>query len=89
MRVLKELALSGDTVVCAAKQPSYEILSLFDKVMMSKGQIAFHGTTKQALSWFGGLGYFPLERSNPAEFLRTFFVSHFFLVLTFFLFQSF
>jgi len=72
MRVLKGLTTAGNTVVCAAKQPSYEILSLFDKVMiMAKGQIAFLGSVKQAVGWFEGLGYYPLEKVNPAEFLRT------------------
>lgn len=73
LRVLKAIALSGNTVVCrrAAQQPSYEILTLFDKVMiLCKGQIAFFGAIKQAVRWFGELGYHPPENSNPAEFLR-------------------
>ena len=72
MRVLKAIAASGNTVVCSAKQPSYEILSLFDKVMiMSRGEVAFFGSIKDALAWFEGFGYSPLDKTNPAEFLRT------------------
>lgn len=71
LRVLKAIALAGNTVICAAKQPSYEILTLFDKVIiLCKGQVAFFGTIKQAVHWFGDLGYYPPEHSNPAEFLR-------------------
>lgn len=56
-------------VLCTIHQPSFEIFSKFDKViLMALGRIAFHGTIPDAIAHFGNLGYpLPLG-ANAADY---------------------
>ncbi|KAL6062120.1 ABC2 type transporter superfamily protein [Balamuthia mandrillaris] len=57
--------------MCALRQPSYEILSLFDNVIiMAAGEIAYFGPLKRSLSYFRALGYECPPNINPADFLQ-------------------
>ncbi len=52
-------------MLCTIHQPSFEIFSKFDKViLMALGRIAFHGTIPDAVAHFTKLGY-PLHPDLP------------------------
>ncbi|KAL6064490.1 ABC2 type transporter superfamily protein, variant 2 [Balamuthia mandrillaris] len=71
LRVVRALADSGKTVMCALRQPSYEVLSLFDNVIiMAVGEIAYFGPLKRSLAYFRALGYECPPNVNPADFLQ-------------------
>lgn len=51
--VLKGMAEKGKTVVCTIHQPSSEVFSLFDKVLlMAEGRVAFLGAPDHACRFF-------------------------------------
>lgn len=51
--VLKSLAEKGKTVICTIHQPSSEVFSMFDKILlMAEGRVAFLGTPAQAIDFF-------------------------------------
>ena len=52
-QVLKNLTQSGKTVICTIHQPSSEVFSLFDRILlMAEGRTAFLGPVDQALDFF-------------------------------------
>jgi ABC-type multidrug transport system ATPase subunit len=51
--VLKSMAMKGKTVVCTIHQPSSEVYSMFDKILlMAEGRVAFLGSPEQANDFF-------------------------------------
>jgi ABC-type multidrug transport system ATPase subunit len=55
-------------VLCTIHQPSFEIFSKFDKViLMALGRIAFHGTIPDAIAHFEELGYPLPQGANAAD----------------------
>jgi ABC-type multidrug transport system permease subunit len=58
-------------VICTIHQPSFEIFSKFDKViLMALGRIAFHGTIQGAIAHFENLGYpLPLGANAADHFI--------------------
>lgn len=51
--VLAGMARKGKTVVCTIHQPSSEVFSLFDKVLlMAEGRVAFLGAPDHACRFF-------------------------------------
>jgi hypothetical protein len=58
-------------VLCTIHQPSFEIFSKFDKViLMALGRIAFHGTIPDAIAHFENLGYpLPLGANAADHFI--------------------
>jgi ABC-type multidrug transport system ATPase subunit len=71
LRAVRVLADMKATVLAALLQPSYEVFSLFDNVIiLTQGQVAFFGTRQEAMDHFMSLGYSCSENTNPAEFLR-------------------
>lgn len=51
--VLKSLAEKGKTIICTIHQPSSEVFSMFDKILlMAEGRVAFLGTPPQAIDFF-------------------------------------
>ncbi|KAL7748177.1 hypothetical protein RI367_006361 [Sorochytrium milnesiophthora] len=70
VKLLKDLAVSGRTVVATLHQPSSEIFHLIDDLcVMSQGEIMYHGAAAQAVSYFGSLGYKCPDYSNPADYI--------------------
>lgn len=64
------------TVLASLLQPSYEVFSLFDNLLiLTGGRVAFFGRRQEALDHFESLGYRCSRDINPAEFLRTLFSS--------------
>jgi ABC-type multidrug transport system ATPase subunit/ABC-type multidrug transport system permease subunit len=71
VKVLRDLCNSGPPVVAVLRQPSIELLALFDQVVvLAKGFVAFAGTVEAGLDFFESLGYeMPPAMGNPADFL--------------------
>eukprot|EP01066_Platyproteum_vivax_P018496 Platyproteum_vivax@DN7556_c0_g1_i3.p1 len=69
VQVMKELAMSGRTVLATIHQPSSKIYSMFDQVMfMAEGRLVYYGWREAALVWFERLGYPCPTYSNPGDF---------------------
>lgn len=55
---LRKLADSGKTVVTVIHQPSQQLFSMFDDLLlMSEGRLMYHGEVKQVRSYFSNIGY--------------------------------
>ena len=71
VKTLKHLANTGRTIVTTIHQPRSDIFFLFDRLtILSRGNIAYTGSTNECLSWFDGLlprGLKP--HVNPADYL--------------------
>lgn len=53
VQTLKSMAQSGKTVICTIHQPSSELYTMFDKLLlMAEGRIAFLGTPEDADLFF-------------------------------------
>nr|CAD7598245.1 unnamed protein product [Timema genevievae] len=67
--VLKAMANKGKTVVSTIHQPSSEVFSLFDKVLlMAEGRVAFLGSTDEACTFFQQMGAACPSNYNPADY---------------------
>lgn len=59
------------TVLMSLLQPEPETYELFDDVMLlSEGQIVYHGPRDHVLEFFGSLGFKCPERKGVADFLQ-------------------
>lgn len=53
IQVLKGLAQKGKTMICTIHQPSSELYSMFDKLLLlAEGRVAFLGTPDEADTFF-------------------------------------
>ncbi|KAK6187469.1 hypothetical protein SNE40_005491 [Patella caerulea] len=69
MCLLKRLALKGRTIIFSIHQPRYSIYRLFDSLMLlSAGEVVFHGPATNALDYFKSAGYECEEHNNPPDF---------------------
>ena len=58
VEVLENLAMSGRTVLCTIHQPSSEVFSQFDQLMlMVQGRIIYMNHASKALDYFSSIGY--------------------------------
>ena len=66
---LKRISSSGTTVLATIHQPSSKTFDLFDKILiLCRGQCAFLGNKKEALSYFEKVLKMPCPKSfNPAD----------------------
>ena len=65
---LQQISRLNVAVLCTIHQPSFEIFSKFDKViLMALGRIAFHGTIPEAIAHFEKLGYPLPQGANAAD----------------------
>ncbi|KAJ3101762.1 ATP-binding cassette sub- G member 2 [Phlyctochytrium bullatum] len=67
--VKNDAIVTGRIVVATIHQPSFDLLCLFDKIiLLSGGSIVYTGSPLRAVEYFESLGY-PLPRSgmNPAD----------------------
>jgi hypothetical protein len=67
---LKDLALTGATVVAVLHQPKYEVFQLFDQVLLlgKGGMTVYMGSTSQMPAYFEKLGFPCPSNVNPADF---------------------
>ncbi|XP_050054218.1 protein white [Aphis gossypii] len=67
--VLKSMASKGKTIICTIHQPSSEVYSMFDKILLlASGRTAFLGSTNDAIEFFKTLGVSCPKNHNPADF---------------------
>lgn len=72
VETMKELALSGRTVISTINQPSSEIFETLDKLMlMSLGRIIYFNEAKYAVDYFTNINYPCPEMTNPADYFMT------------------
>ncbi|XP_055877711.1 broad substrate specificity ATP-binding cassette transporter ABCG2-like isoform X2 [Biomphalaria glabrata] len=69
MLLLKRLADRGRNIIFSIHQPRYSIYRLFDSLMLlSHGDVAYHGKACEALDYFASVGYICEEHNNPPDF---------------------
>ncbi|KAI9224519.1 P-loop containing nucleoside triphosphate hydrolase protein [Blastocladiella britannica] len=69
VKLLKELAASGRTVIATLHQPSSEIFHMIDELcIMSAGCIMYSGPAEVSVDYFARTGYPTPTFSNPADF---------------------
>lgn len=67
--VLRQMAAKGKIVVCTIHQPSSEVFSLFDRILlMAEGRVAFLGNREDAFDFFKTQGFECPYSFNPADF---------------------
>lgn len=70
MEFLHSLAGGGHTIVCTIHQPSSEIWSRLDKLMlMAQGKVVYEGETNGVVPYFASVGYPCPPMFNPADFV--------------------
>eukprot|EP00741_Cyanophora_paradoxa_P001908 tig00000523_g1848.t1 len=70
LKILRTMAASGHAVVTTIHQPSAQLYTMFDRVMLlSCGRAAYFGPARRAVSHFEGLGISSGLQMNAAEFL--------------------
>jgi len=66
--LIKDLATAGRTVVCTIHQPSYQIFSKFDKLLLlNKGTVVFDGKISQVGRYLTEVGNPCPQFINPAD----------------------
>jgi ATP-binding cassette, subfamily G (WHITE), eye pigment precursor transporter len=68
VNILKDLAMSGCTVLCTIHQPSSEVFHLFDRVLLlSEGRTFYDGSVDRLSSQLRTLGLSVPDETNPAD----------------------
>ncbi|XP_050716453.1 protein scarlet-like [Eriocheir sinensis] len=69
VKMMKEMAARGKTILCTIHQPSTEVFLMFDKLMLlAEGRLAYIGSSNGALEFLDGLGHKCPSTFNPADF---------------------
>ncbi|XP_050067132.1 protein scarlet [Anopheles maculipalpis] len=67
---LQQLARRGTAIICTIHQPSSQLFSMFDQVMLlAEGRVAYAGRPQDALAFFAQHGHACPPNYNPAEYL--------------------
>ena len=71
--MMQNLASKGKTVICTIHQPSSQVFSMFDQLLLlAEGRTAYMGSSVGALTFMKDLGFICPEQFNPADFyIRT------------------
>lgn len=70
--LLNELARKGRTIIFTIHQPTAEVLSYFDDLMlMAQGKTVYHGPMKDAVEYFSSIGYVCPETFTPTDYFMT------------------
>eukprot|EP00331_Platyophrya_macrostoma_P006837 CAMPEP_0176428008 /NCGR_PEP_ID=MMETSP0127-20121128/12909_1 /TAXON_ID=938130 /ORGANISM="Platyophrya macrostoma, Strain WH" /LENGTH=556 /DNA_ID=CAMNT_0017809639 /DNA_START=239 /DNA_END=1909 /DNA_ORIENTATION=- len=70
IKLLKQYAQAGKTIVFTIHQPSSDIFALFDRFMiLAKGKFIFQGYTRNAVNYFANIGFKCPTFANPADYL--------------------
>ncbi|KAK2147166.1 hypothetical protein LSH36_566g01070 [Paralvinella palmiformis] len=66
---LKNLATKGHTILATIHQPSPEVFSMFDDILiMTGGRVVFLGPKSDAMAFFSGLGYHCPKTCSVTDF---------------------
>nr|XP_045624412.1 protein scarlet-like [Procambarus clarkii] len=69
VRMMREMAARGKTILCTIHQPSTEVFLMFDKLLvLAEGRLAYMGSSSGALEFLDGLGHKCPATFNPADF---------------------
>nr|CAJ2467136.1 unnamed protein product [Leishmania braziliensis] len=69
VHLLRQLSRMGRTVIYTIHQPTAEVLSYFDDVMlMTQGRIAYHGTMAASLDYFESIGFVCPSKYTPTDY---------------------
>lgn len=69
VHTLRVMASKGKTVICTIHQPSSQVYTLFDKILlMAEGRVAYMGTAAELPDFFGTLGIYCPPSFNPADY---------------------
>ena len=72
METLKDLAMSGRTIVQTIHQPNSDIFEMFDRLMLlAKGKVIYFNEAKLAVDYFQNINYKCPELSNPADYFMS------------------
>ncbi|XP_065318984.1 broad substrate specificity ATP-binding cassette transporter ABCG2-like [Gordionus sp. m RMFG-2023] len=67
--LLKKLSDKGCNIIMSIHQPRYDIFKAFNNlILLSSGQIVYHGLSSQALDYFSAIGFECEVHNNPADF---------------------
>lgn len=70
VKLLKQYAQAGKTIIFTIHQPSSDIFALFDRFMiLAKGKFIYQGYTKHAVDYFAQHGFQCPTFANPADYL--------------------
>lgn len=70
VKLLRDTASRGHTVISTIHQPSATLLNMFDEVMLLvKGEVVFHGPTSDIVPYFQSVGFECPPYENPADFM--------------------
>eukprot|EP00041_Stephanoeca_diplocostata_P023398 m.574731 g.574731 ORF g.574731 m.574731 type:complete len:761 (+) comp22282_c0_seq4:105-2387(+) len=70
IKLLRQLADQGCTVLCTIHQPSSEIFEIFDKVLLlAQGRMMYGGANAEMVEHFEALGYKCPPNHNPADYM--------------------
>lgn len=66
---LSRLAKQNRSIICTIHQPPSEIFYLFDDlILISDGELVYHGPVSQSVSYFSSLGFSCPMYTNPADY---------------------
>jgi len=69
VKILRDLASLGHTVICTIHQPRESLFNMFDRlIMLSQGETFYFGSIKDTLEFFAAKGYHCPQYANPADF---------------------
>ena len=72
IETLRDLAMSGRTVVSTIHQPNSDIFEMFDRLMlMAMGKIIYFNEARLAVDYFANINYKCPELSNPADYFMS------------------
>nr|ASS36030.1 ABCG4 [Samia ricini] len=70
VKLLKQLAKQGRTVVCTIHQPAASLLEFFDQVyVIANGLCIYHGETSAMIHYLSSVGLPCPRHHNPADFI--------------------
>ncbi|XP_052210192.1 ABC transporter G family member 15-like isoform X2 [Diospyros lotus] len=72
IQTIRTVARDGRTIICSIHQPSSEVFTLFDDlILLSAGECVYFGEAKMAVQFFAEAGFPCPSRRNPSDhFLR-------------------
>ncbi|KAK3882732.1 hypothetical protein Pcinc_012937 [Petrolisthes cinctipes] len=69
VRLMKDMATRGKTIICTIHQPSSEVFAMFDKLLLlAEGRVAYMGSSAGALEFLDSLGHTCPSTFNPADY---------------------
>ena len=72
METLRDLALTGRTVISTIHQPNSDIFEMFDRLMLlAQGKIIYFNEARLSVDYFASIGQRCPELSNPADYFMS------------------